>query len=396
MPPTYAVLRLPKPPLARDELLVGPEVLPAHRSRGEPLAVEERELSATEASRAGDLAVPVGMPVSLVTPVETGEASAHAEPWGLVAIGATTSPRTGAGTTVAVLDTGCHLEHEAFAHLRSAGRIGVRNFTRGAPDDVTDTDGHGTHCAGTICGGEVDGRRIGVAPGVDRLLVGKVLGPGGGATEGILKALAWALEEGAHVVSMSLGIDFPGWVQRIVTQTGLDVRPATSRALHDYRTTVRTYEKLVEYLADRDVLIVAATGNESSRPRYTIDVAPPAAAERIVRVGAVAQVPADPAGSGAAGAGGWAIAPFSNTGPDLVAPGVGIVSAKAGGGLASLSGTSMATPHVAGAAALWREHLVSTMGVARFDQLRSRILATATPLPMAFEDGGAGLVTCPR
>ena len=64
-----------------------------------------------------------------------------------------------------------------------------RNFTTGSDDDK---DGHGTHCAGTIFGRDVDGLRIGVARGVDRAIIGKVLGPGGGASSDLADAITWA------------------------------------------------------------------------------------------------------------------------------------------------------------------------------------------------------------
>ena len=93
-------------------------------------------------------------------------------PAGLSAVGATTSAFTGQGVTVAVLDTGADLTHPAFANLT----IAAKNFTNEGPEtDVRDENGHGTHCAATACGRVVGDVRVGVAPGVTKLSVGKVL-----------------------------------------------------------------------------------------------------------------------------------------------------------------------------------------------------------------------------
>lgn len=96
-----------------------------------------------------------------------------------------------------------------------------RNFTA---DADSDEHGHGTHCAGTVFGRDVDGVRIGVARGVTKALIGKVLGTEGGSSDLIVQAIQWAVAQGAHVISMSLGIDFPGvsalWAEKL-TASGL-------------------------------------------------------------------------------------------------------------------------------------------------------------------------------
>ncbi len=141
-------------------------------------------------------------------------AAADAEPrptWGIRAVRADTSPFTGAGVTVAVLDTGIDPNHPAFAGVEL-----VRHFTDESDDD---THGHGTHCAGTIFGRDADGVRIGVAPGVTKAVIGKVLGAGGGGGDQIMEAIQWAIAEGANMISMSLGIDFPRYVE-LLTRRG--------------------------------------------------------------------------------------------------------------------------------------------------------------------------------
>jgi len=343
---------------------------------------------AEDARRAPGVVVAEPLPTQLIQPVEESDVAQPLDAgptWGIHAVGAAESSFTGKGIKVAVLDTGIDASHPAFAALT----VTEEDFT-GEGDG--DTNGHGTHCAGTIAGRDVDGIRFGVAQGIDELLVGKVLGRHGGSTAAIMSAMVWALENGANVLSMSLGVDFPGLVDRLTAQ-GLKVQPATSRALEAYRDNLKLFGSVASLIAasnafGRAAVVVAATGNESERdasPPYTIGVAPPAASDGFIRVGAL----------GEDGAGGFGIASFSNTGATLAAPGVGVVSAKTGGGLTSKSGTSMATPHVAGVAALWAEKLA---GDERLDpdillgELRGKSRELA---PLTARDVGSGLVRAP-
>lgn len=329
------------------------------------------------------------LPLQLIEPVSA--AAADAPPaagtaWGVEAVGAVASPFTGKGIKVAVLDTGIDAAHPAFSGIK----ITQRDFTG---EGEGDAHGHGTHCAGTIAGQEIDGFRFGVAPGVEELIIGKVLGQRGGSTAIITDAMLWALESGADVISMSLGIDFPGVVERW-TSSGLAVQPATSRALEAYRDNLALFGSVAAVIQKKapfakSAIVVAASGNESERTApnpYTIGIAPPAASEGFIGVAALQQD----------GSGGFSVASFSNTGAAVAAPGVDIVSARAGGGLTSMSGTSMATPHVAGVAALWAEKLAES------DQLDIQLLAdrlrgNSRELDdLTFVDGGAGLVQAPR
>jgi subtilisin family serine protease len=145
--------------------------------------------------------------VALIKPVDfpitSATAAAPSISWGVEAVGALNTSFDGRGVTVAVLDTGIDRGHPAFTGVE----VVEEDFTG---EGNGDQNGHGTHCAGTICGRDVDGTRIGIARSVAKLLVGKVLGKdGGGSTQAIYDAMQWALRNGAHVISMSLGMDFP-------------------------------------------------------------------------------------------------------------------------------------------------------------------------------------------
>ena len=255
--------------------------------------------------------------------------------------------------------------------------------------------GHGTHCAGTIFGKDVSGTRIGVARNIKRALIGKVLGQGGGSSTTIAQAIQWAINEGAHVISMSLGIDFPGFVNQLVKLRGLDIEPATSIALEAYRANVNLFTELADFvqaqgsLSGQATIIVAASGNESERPSYEISVAPPAAGTGVIAVGALQESPS-----------GLTIANFSNDQVNISAPGVNVISARVGGGLTSSSGTSMATPHVAGVAALWAQRQLATTGRINNQILMSRLIASGTIQPLApgqeIDNVGTGIVQAPQ
>jgi subtilisin family serine protease len=379
--------------VTRDPFL-GPFATPGAAAPA-ALAVEVDDITRRQISaltrHADVLAVAPVVPMKLIAPIDVqgaAEPAAEEITWGVKAVGADTSPFTGNGIVVAVLDTGIDASHPAFTGVD----IIQKDFTT---EGNGDQHGHGTHCAGTIFGRNTAGTRIGVAPGVNKALIGKVLGAQGGSSEQIVSAIQWAVEAGANVISMSLGIDFPGLVARL-KEAGFPLELATSRALEGYRANVQLFERLASLIRAQGAFaqataIVAAAGNESQRdvnPDFEIAVSPPAVAEGIISVAALGQ-----------GAQGFKVAPFSNTGANVSGPGVSIVSAKRGGGLQTMSGTSMATPHVAGVAALWAEKIKSN-GPLNALQLTARLVGSSISEGMqaGFDpfDVGAGLVRAPR
>lgn len=279
--------------------------------------------------------------------------------WGLGATRVADTARTGRGIKLAVLDTGIDLRHPDLVRRT----IVSRSFVAG--ETVQDGNGHGTHTAGTAAGPARPASgapRYGVATQA-RLHVGKVLGNSGSGTDGqILAALDWALGLGCEVVSMSLGAPaMPG------------------------DTYSAVYERVGRRALAQGTLIVAAAGNESSRPFRIAPVGHPANCPSFLAVAAV-----DPE---------LAVAPFScgAVNPDggevdIAGPGVAVDSAWPRPVLRrSIAGTSMATPHVAGVAALWAESERRLRGRALWE----RLTFTATVLPGPASDVGAGLVHAP-
>jgi subtilisin family serine protease len=279
--------------------------------------------------------------------------------WGIQAVRAAESTFSGRGVRVAVLDTGVDLTHP---DLR--GRIkGTRSFVDG--ETVADINGHGTHCIGTVGGPlkPAGAPRYGVAPGA-QLYAGKVLGgPAGRGTDGwIIAGIAWAIEMGCRVVSMSLG--------------------APTRPGEPFR---RAYEVVARRAMARGTLIVAAAGNDSRRPGLVAPVSSPANCPSILAVAAVDRA--------------LRVASFSNRGInpsggqiDLAAPGVDVLSAGIGSQrYRRLNGTSMATPHVAGIAALLGEAFPKATPAS----LVAYLGRAARRLPLPSTDVGVGLGQAP-
>lgn len=336
------------------------------------LSIVEVDLTAAEfADLARDpsvLAVPPQIPTALLSPViaPAGFAAAGgAAAWGITEVGSAASAYDGSGVRVAVLDTGIDAAHPAFVGVD----LKQQDFSGSGNGDG---DGHGTHCAGTIFGRDVAGKRIGVARGVSSAMIGKVLGNDGrGNSTMLFQGMQWAIDGGAQVISMSLGFDFPGWVQHLVTVGKYPINMATSMALRDYTANLRAFDSLMQFAQSQipftgGAVIVAASGNDSQHPKWPISASVPAAANGVVSVGAVGVK-----------ANGLEIAPFSNTDCQVVAPGINIESARAGGSTIALHGTSMACPHAAGVAALWWQALRAQGLPANATNVTARLLASA-------------------
>ncbi|PBP35306.1 S8 family peptidase [Pseudomonas syringae] len=336
------------------------------------------------------LAVTPPMAISLINPMEQLTSSVvTANAWGIASVGAGVSPFNGEGVVVAVLDTGIETSHPAFIGMD----INERDFTR---EGNGDKNGHGTHCAGTIFGRDINNQRIGVARGVSRALIGKVIGQNSGSSQAIFEALQWAMREQANVISMSIGFDFPGEVQKKV-DNGWPADLATSQALETYRGNIRLFDALMGFFKaqsafDAAPLVIAAAGNESRRSvnrQYKIAASIPAAADGVLSVAAV-----QPLGNQ------YRIADFSNSFALLSAPGVNILSAWLGGSLKAIDGTSMACPHVAGVAALWWQFLQQKNIPNRASSVAAHLTAHARSdcfMPgFDASDFGHGLVTCPH
>ncbi|MGW7263698.1 S8 family serine peptidase [Streptomyces sp. NPDC054842] len=268
---------------------------------------------------------------------------------------------TGKGVTVAVLDTGVDTGHPDLA-----GRVAAtRSFVEG--EEIADRNGHGTHVTSTVggSGAASDGRERGVAPDAT-LAVGKVLSDQGSGSESqIIAGMEWAARDvGADVVSMSLG--------SAEASDGTDPMAAAVDALS----------------AETGALFVVAAGNTGAPS----SIGSPGSADAALTVGAVDS--ADEA------------AYFTSAGPrsgdnalkpDLSAPGVDILAARSSladgsGSYTSMSGTSMATPHVAGVAALLAEAHPDWSGA----RLKDALMSTSAPLDASAYVLGAGRVDVPR
>jgi len=281
--------------------------------------------------------------------------------WGLLATRVNTSRFSGQGIRLAVLDTGMDIGHPDFA-----GRNPITaSFING--QSVQDGNGHGTHCIGTSCGSlnpPTGQPRYGIAHRA-QILAGKVLSnAGSGADAGILAGIQWAIQARAQVISMSLGA------------------PVSNPA----QPFSQVFENAARRALAAGTLIIAAAGNESRRPGLISPVGHPANCPSIMAVGAV---------DSALRVASFSCGGFNPNGGkvDIAGPGVDILSSWPRPVLRrSISGTSMATPHVAGIAALIAESRPNMRGAALWQAL----VSNARPLAAQSRDVGAGLVQAPQ
>lgn len=299
-----------------------------------------------------------GAPVlSLIRPVQSTAASrVTGVTWGLDRLGIPemwAAGFTGKGIVVGHLDTGVDGSHVALSGAIKAyaefDDIGVQ--IPGAPP--RDSDEHGTHTAGTIVGRSVGTTRFGVAP--EAQLASAMVIEGGNVIARILAGMDWAVGQGVQILSMSLGL----------------------------RGFTPAFQTLSRILRARGVLPVFAVGNEGPGTSRS-----PGNYGEVLSVGASDQRDN--------------VANFSSSQrfarlddplvPDIVAPGVKILSCVPGGKYAEMSGSSMATPHIAGLAAL----LMHATGASANDVERA-ILASCTLSPgMVPDRASRGLPNGPR
>lgn len=246
---------------------------------------------------------------------------------------------TGSGVVVAVVDSGADTTHPDLADNLVAG---VDVVGAGVRTTVSDGNGHGTHVSGTVAAVTHNGVGVAGAAPLAKVMPVKVLNSSGsGYTDDVAEGVVYAVDHGAQVINLSLG--------------------STS-----YNTVLA---QAVSYARAQGVVVVAAAGNSrgSGSP-----VMYPAALPGVIAVAATDASDND--------------ASFSNVGSyvDIAAPGVSIRSTVPGGGYASWSGTSMASPHVAAVAALLRA------AVPRADDVEDLLLTTATDLGPAGADDATG------
>lgn len=242
---------------------------------------------------------------------------------------------SGSGVLVAHLDTGIDGAHPMLEPaIQKAVVFDFGGQERKASTPPTDSDEHGTHTAGTIAGRPYKKVQAGVAPGA-MLLCAEVI-EGGDSIARVLAAMNWALLNGARVLNLSLG----------------------------WPTYTDSFLMILDALRANECLPVIASGNEGEGATRS-----PGNYEQALSVGAISEAGQVPLFSGSE----LMKRDVDSIVPDIVAPGDGIWSAAVGGGFKVMRGTSMATPHISGLAAL----LLEAHPTATVLQLEQAVFASA-------------------
>ena len=280
--------------------------------------------------------------VGRALPAQDPSTDAQATPWGITRVNAPAAwaVTRGDGVKLVVIDTGIDYDHPELKPLIAGGWNATN---KDKPADFKDDNGHGTHVSGTIAAVDNEAGVVGVAPKVALYGVKVLDANGSGTFSDVIAGMQWAVDNKMQIASMSLG-----------ASRGNDSLKAA-----------------VEAMVKGGVVLIAAAGNSGGAVGF------PAAYP-----GAIAIAASDKNDK---------VASFSSRGPEvaLLAPGVDVNSTYMGGGYSSLSGTSMATPHVAGLAAL----AIAAKGLSGDSAVRAALKAAATPLagvPPAQQ--GAGIV----
>lgn len=240
-------------------------------------------------------------------------------PWGVTQVGADAvwASSTGAGVRVVVIDTGIDDKH---ADLKVAGGINFSSAKGGRPSAWADDNGHGTHVAGTIAALDNSADVVGVAPGVELWACKALDRKGSGWLSDVIACIDWAVANGMQVINMSLGSS----------------------------SDVLAMEEACDAAKAAGVVTAAAAGNSGDGDPTTDDVGFPGGYASTIAVAAtdINDV----------------VAYFSSDGAavSVAAPGVDVLSTKLGGGTVAYNGTSMASPHTAGVAALLLEDYALT------------------------------------
>jgi subtilisin family serine protease len=262
--------------------------------------------------------------------------------WGRQVVDAPTGNPTGRGVKVCVVDTGLDTTHDDFSRF-SSNQFAADQVRSFADDGTTrDSNGHGTHCTGIICGPTrpKSGARYGLAPDVD-LFVANVFGRSPQTfTSNVVEAVEWAISKKCDIVSLSL------------QRTAVAANDAAMLA------DLADFEKLAKRALAANILLVACTGNASDRrDRKIVEASFPARCPSVLAVGAVNKC--------------LKVLNTSNRGAEIFAPGFGIRSAAPGEEYVSMTGTSMAAAFVSGVAALHAEKDPALRGSNLLDKLRN-------------------------